>query len=54
DWGFEQQEVTCNNNVPRGGMSRLRVMLRVMPPDMQTRVNYKVPGSFSKFWEMQM
>ncbi|KAK4995838.1 Dolichyl-phosphate-mannose--protein mannosyltransferase 1 [Elasticomyces elasticus] len=54
DWGFEQQEVTC----ARGGTlpnsvwyieSNTHPMLR----EDAEKVNYRNPGFFGKFWELQ-
>lgn len=54
DWGFEQQEVTCNKNAPRDNSLWYveTASHAAFPPDAQ-KVNYKVPGFFSKFWELQ-
>jgi dolichyl-phosphate-mannose-protein mannosyltransferase len=55
DWGYEQQEVTC----ARGGTlpnsvwyveSNAHPMLK----DDAEKVNYKKPGFFGKFWELQV
>ncbi|KAH7078332.1 Dolichyl-phosphate-mannose-protein mannosyltransferase-domain-containing protein [Paraphoma chrysanthemicola] len=54
DWGFEQQEVTC----ARGGTlpnSIWYIEGNVHPKMDETaeRVNYRNPGFFGKFWELQ-
>ena len=71
DWGFEQQEVTCNKDAMklnslwmietathpnRQYQHSPRVFLiltsLIVPPDAP-KVNYRVPGFFAKFWELQ-
>jgi dolichyl-phosphate-mannose-protein mannosyltransferase len=54
DWGFEQQEVTC----ARGGTlpnSIWYIESNEHPklPANAERVNYRNPGFFGKFWELQ-
>jgi len=55
DWGFEQQEVTC----ARGGTLPNSVWYvesnahPMMEPDKVEKVNYRNPGFFGKFWELQ-
>lgn len=54
DWGFEQQEVTC----ARGGTlpnSVWYVESNAHPtqPENAEKVNYRNPGFFGKFWELQ-
>ncbi|PGH26727.1 hypothetical protein AJ80_01673 [Polytolypa hystricis UAMH7299] len=54
DWGFEQQEVTC----ARGGSLPNSIWYveqndhPMLGPDAE-RVNYRKPGFFGKFWELQ-
>ncbi|CAO2657406.1 Nn.00g035320.m01.CDS01 [Neocucurbitaria sp. VM-36] len=54
DWGFEQQEVTC----ARGGTLPNSIWYiegnvhPLMGPDVE-KVNYRNPGFFGKFWELQ-
>lgn len=54
DWAFEQQEVTC----ARGGTLPNSVWYiesndhPLLGPDAE-KVNYKKPGFFGKFWELQ-
>ncbi|KAL1662924.1 glycosyltransferase family 39 protein [Schizophyllum commune] len=54
DWGWEQQEVTCNKNAVRDN-SLWFVETNVHPnlPDDAPKVNYRLPGFLSKFWELQ-
>jgi dolichyl-phosphate-mannose-protein mannosyltransferase len=71
DWGFEQQEVTCNKNAMKANslwmvetathpnrqykcslLIQLFLITRIVPPDAQ-KVNYRLPGLLSKFWELQ-
>jgi dolichyl-phosphate-mannose-protein mannosyltransferase len=54
DWGYEQQEVTCNKNAIRAN-SLWFVETAVHPrlPDDAPKVNYKLPGFFAKFLELQ-
>ena len=80
EWGFEQQEVTCNKNAVRPNslwmietaehtkgafiffsfwklnfLSNLLFcidLIYLVPVDSQM-VNYRLPGFFSKFWELQ-
>ncbi|KAL1409751.1 Dolichyl-phosphate-mannose--protein mannosyltransferase 1 [Vanrija albida] len=54
DWGFEQQEVTCNKN-PTWENSLWFIETNSHPQlaaDAE-KVNYEVPSFFSKFWELQ-
>lgn len=71
DWGFEQQEVTCNknavkknslwyievaNHVNREHLKLTRKYRRsnlITVPADAPKVNYKLPGFLSKFWELQ-
>ncbi|KIY68208.1 glycosyltransferase family 39 protein [Cylindrobasidium torrendii FP15055 ss-10] len=54
EWGFGQQEVTCNKNAVRAN-SLWFVETAKHPgmPDDAPKVNYKLPGFFAKFWELQ-
>jgi len=54
EWGFEQQEVTCNKNavMPNSLWFVETTNHDHMPADA-ARVNYNPPGFFSKFWELQ-
>ncbi|KAG6861432.1 hypothetical protein C0995_000272 [Termitomyces sp. Mi166 len=54
DWGFEQQEVTCNKNaVKANSLWYIETAQHpVLPPDAP-KVNYKLPGFFGKFFELQ-
>jgi len=53
DWGFEQQEVTC----ARGGTLPNSIWYietnthPTMSPESE-KVNYRIPGFLSKFWEL--
>ena len=54
DWGFEQQEVTC----ARGGTLPNSVWyvesnIHTQLQDSAEKVNYRNPGFFGKFWELQ-
>ena len=54
DWGFEQQEVTC----ARGGTLPNSVWYvesnaHPMMNGTEEKVNYRNPGFFGKFWELQ-
>ncbi|KAK2743415.1 hypothetical protein FQN57_004880 [Myotisia sp. PD_48] len=54
EWGFEQQEVTCakSGSLPNS-IWYVEQNIRVsLPPDAE-KVNYKRPGFFAKFWELQ-
>lgn len=54
DWGFEQQEVTCNKN-PTWDNSLWYIESNThaqLPPDAE-KVNYKRPSFFEKFFELQ-
>ncbi|KAG8848628.1 hypothetical protein FRB91_010642 [Serendipita sp. 411] len=54
EWGYEQQEVTCNKNPTR--LNSLWFIETnendLLPPDAP-KVNYQLPGFFGKFWELQ-
>ncbi|PPQ95852.1 hypothetical protein CVT26_015982, partial [Gymnopilus dilepis] len=54
EWGFEQQEVTCNKNaVKANSLWYVETSWHPnLPPDAE-KVNYKLPGFFGKFWELQ-
>ncbi|KAG2108540.1 glycosyltransferase family 39 protein [Suillus cothurnatus] len=55
EWGFEQQEVTCNKNAVKAN-SLWYVETAAKHPQLPTdapKVNYKIPGFLSKFWELQ-
>ncbi|KAF8522321.1 glycosyltransferase family 39 protein [Gautieria morchelliformis] len=54
EWGFEQQEVTCNRNAVRDN-SLWYVETNTHPnlSENAPKVNYKTPGFFSKFFELQ-
>ncbi|KAF9518414.1 glycosyltransferase family 39 protein [Hydnum rufescens UP504] len=54
EWGFEQQEVTCNTNAVKP--NSLWYMETNTHPQLHPgdeRVNYELPGFFGKFWELQ-
>ncbi|KAF9530966.1 glycosyltransferase family 39 protein [Crepidotus variabilis] len=54
DWGFEQQEVTCNKNAVReNSLWYVETATHPELPADAPKVNYKLPGFFSKFWELQ-
>ncbi|KAJ8583501.1 glycosyltransferase family 39 protein [Rhizopogon salebrosus TDB-379] len=55
EWGFEQQEVTCNKNAVKAN-SLWYVETAAKHPQLPAnapKVNYKIPGFISKFWELQ-
>ncbi|KAJ3511201.1 hypothetical protein NLJ89_g4233 [Agrocybe chaxingu] len=52
DWGYEQQEVTCNKNAVKDN-SLWFVETATHPKPNAPKVNYKLPGFFGKFWELQ-
>ncbi|KAG2124692.1 glycosyltransferase family 39 protein [Suillus clintonianus] len=55
EWGFDQQEVTCNKNaVKANSLWYVETVAKhpQLPADAQ-KVNYKIPGFLSKFWELQ-
>lgn len=55
EWGFDQQEVTCNKNAVKAN-SLWYIETAAKHPQLSTdapRVNYKIPGFLSKFWELQ-
>ncbi|KAF9544586.1 glycosyltransferase family 39 protein [Agrocybe pediades] len=54
EWGFEQQEVTCNKNAVReNSLWFIETATHPMLPPDAPKVNYKLPGFFAKFWELQ-
>ena len=72
EWGFEQQEVTCNKNAVKANslwyietsakhpqrrclyliIDHVFTVTSLVPADAP-KVNYKIPGFLSKFWELQ-
>ncbi|EJD00774.1 glycosyltransferase family 39 protein [Fomitiporia mediterranea MF3/22] len=54
DWGYEQQEVTCNKNAKKANSLWYveTAMHHQLNPDAE-KVNYKLPGFFGKFFELQ-
>ncbi|KAI9889524.1 MAG: hypothetical protein M1814_005218 [Vezdaea aestivalis] len=54
DWGFEQQEVTCakGGTVPNSIWYVESNEHPALGPDAE-KVNYRNPGFFGKFWELQ-
>ncbi|EGO30163.1 glycosyltransferase family 39 protein [Serpula lacrymans var. lacrymans S7.9] len=54
EWGFEQQEVTCNKNaVKANSLWYIETNIHSQLPADAPRVNYKLPGFLSKFFELQ-
>ncbi|KAF7965771.1 hypothetical protein HWV62_41964 [Athelia sp. TMB] len=54
DWGWEQQEVTCNKNaVKANSLWFVETSAHDLFPEDAPRVNYNIPGFFAKFWELQ-
>ena len=54
DWGFEQQEVTCNKNaVKENSLWYIETNTHPALPKDAPKVNYRLPGFFAKFWELQ-
>ncbi|KIM42741.1 glycosyltransferase family 39 protein [Hebeloma cylindrosporum] len=54
EWGFEQQEVTCNKNaVKANSLWFIETATHPKLPPNATKVNYKLPGFLAKFWELQ-
>ncbi|ESK87818.1 glycosyltransferase family 39 protein [Moniliophthora roreri MCA 2997] len=54
EWGFEQQEVTCNKNAVRA--NSLWMIETAMHPGLPAdapKVNYRLPGFLAKFLELQ-
>ncbi|KAI6120079.1 glycosyltransferase family 39 protein [Pisolithus thermaeus] len=55
EWAFDQQEVTCNKQaVKANSLWYIETASKhpQLPPNAE-RVNYKIPGFLSKFWELQ-
>ncbi|RDB20321.1 Dolichyl-phosphate-mannose--protein mannosyltransferase 1 [Hypsizygus marmoreus] len=54
DWGYEQQEVTCNKNAVRpNSLWYIETSMHEALPPNAPKVNYKLPGFFAKFLELQ-
>ncbi|KLO17468.1 glycosyltransferase family 39 protein [Schizopora paradoxa] len=54
EWGYEQQEVTCNKNaVKANSLWYIESATHPQLPDDAEKVNYKLPGFFAKFLELQ-
>lgn len=54
DWGFEQQEVTCNKNPPReNALWYIETNTHRQLGEFSAKVNYRVPGFLAKFVELQ-
>ncbi|KAF8164772.1 glycosyltransferase family 39 protein [Crassisporium funariophilum] len=54
EWGYEQQEVTCNKNAVRANsLWFIETSWHPKIPASAPKVNYKLPGFLSKFWELQ-
>ncbi|GAA5939861.1 uncharacterized protein JCM15063_004328 [Sporobolomyces koalae] len=54
DWGFEQQEVTCNKNPSKeNAIWFIETNTHPMLPDNARKVNYRRPGFLAKFLELQ-
>ncbi|GAA6059891.1 hypothetical protein JCM10212_005274 [Sporobolomyces blumeae] len=54
DWGFEQQEVTCNKNPSKeNAVWYIETNTHPMLPLDAKKVNYRRPGFLSKFLELQ-
>ncbi|KAH6873693.1 mannosyltransferase 1 [Coprinopsis sp. MPI-PUGE-AT-0042] len=54
DWGFEQQEVTCNKNAVReNSLWYIETSAHPALGADAEKVNYRLPGFFAKFWELQ-
>ncbi|KAL5488421.1 PMT1 [Sanghuangporus weigelae] len=54
EWGWEQQEVTCNKNAKKANsLWYIETSTHAnLPPDAE-KVNYKLPGFFGKIFELQ-
>ncbi|KAL6712435.1 Dolichyl-phosphate-mannose--protein mannosyltransferase 1 [Coniothyrium glycines] len=54
DWGFEQQEVTCakGGTLPNS-IWYIEGNIHPLMTDDAEKVNYRNPGFFGKFWELQ-
>jgi len=54
EWGFDQQEVTCNKNAVRiNSLWFIETASHPALPADAPKVNYRLPGFLSKFWELQ-
>ncbi|GLB45937.1 putative glycosyltransferase family 39 protein [Lyophyllum shimeji] len=54
EWGYEQQEVTCNKNAVRANsLWYIETSVHPNQPVDAEKVNYKLPGFFAKFLELQ-
>lgn len=54
DWGFEQQEVTCNKNaVLANSLWFVETSTHPLLPEDAPKVNYRLPGFLAKFIELQ-
>ncbi|KAI0915447.1 hypothetical protein AcV5_003665 [Taiwanofungus camphoratus] len=54
EWGYEQQEVTCNKQaVKPNSLWFIETASHPMLPPDAPKVNYKLPGFFAKFVELQ-
>ncbi|KAG7096490.1 hypothetical protein E1B28_003920 [Marasmius oreades] len=54
EWGFEQQEVTCNKNaVKDNSLWMIETAMHPALPENAPKVNYKLPGFLAKFLELQ-
>ncbi|KAF5337182.1 hypothetical protein D9611_003049 [Ephemerocybe angulata] len=54
EWGYEQQEVTCNKNaVMANSLWFVETATNEKLPADAPKVNYRRPGFLSKFWELQ-
>ncbi|GAA5998507.1 hypothetical protein JCM5350_006501 [Sporobolomyces pararoseus] len=54
DWGFEQQEVTCNKNPSKeNAVWYVETNTHPMLDEKARKVNYRRPGFLSKFLELQ-
>ncbi|TCD69192.1 hypothetical protein EIP91_008488 [Steccherinum ochraceum] len=54
EWAYEQQEVTCNKNaVMANSLWFIETSSHPNQPTNAEKVNYRLPGFLSKFWELQ-
>ncbi|KAL0575523.1 Dolichyl-phosphate-mannose--protein mannosyltransferase 1 [Marasmius crinis-equi] len=54
EWAFEQQEVTCNKNaVKENSLWKIETSTHEALPENAPKVNYRLPGFFAKFLELQ-
>ncbi|KAJ7240005.1 glycosyltransferase family 39 protein [Mycena rebaudengoi] len=54
EWGFEQQEVTCNKNaVMANSLWFIETSTHPLLPEDAPKVNYRLPGFLAKFLELQ-